>query len=160
MQELLRKLPAIRQIYLALRHCGYQLPEPRQELCLALPLLHHSQRLSELQFQYLDFQSQSQNQLLELRLPLQLRPNVEQIRELSPVISALNSRLWGLNLVAGAEGLCLRICTLHPEHHPDLKALVQLIEVFTKAWSLSYSLLAPYIQGRVGIQQLAAGLKI
>ncbi|MEZ0368274.1 MAG: hypothetical protein ACAI44_04220 [Candidatus Sericytochromatia bacterium] len=160
--EMLRNLSSLRQIQLALEYRGYQVRQPQDGQLLVTP---PGQQQLQFRLCYLDqLLSGSQNQLLELQMPLGLRPDAEQKRALASVLAALSGSLGGqsgcggMALVFGPEGLALRTCWLHPRQLPDLRSLLQQIKNVIRAWFLTYSLLAPYVMGQLSIRQLRARL--
>jgi hypothetical protein len=146
----LRQLPALEQIRLALEYRGYRVKTQAKALLIDLPL-------SQLRLSYLDCDG-SQNQLLEVLLPLELVPDDQQFRELAPTLAVLDRAFGGLSVVSGAEGLSLRSCVLHPRQLPDLRYVLSLVHGLIQAWSCSYSLISPYLKGQVSISGLQQGL--
>lgn len=150
-----RRLPAMSQIRLALQHRGYRISGSAEGPLQVALLGQQGVSDCKVRLRYLEsLPAGSQSQLLEMLLPLNLHPDQAQLDELAPLLAQLNGSLYGLALVANAEGLCLRACTLHPRQLPDLRSLLRLFRGFVQAWSMCYSLLAPYIGRRVPFERL------
>lgn len=151
--DMLRELPALRQIQLAFDHKGYTVDGPDNCLLVSPPGLPQMQ----IRIRYLDPGLCSQNQLLELLIPLGVRPEPGQMRELAPVMAACSGSR-GMALVFGPEGLSLRKCLLHPRQMPDLRALLQIPTAIYGLWHLTRSLLALYLAGRLPLARLQEAL--
>lgn len=151
MTNMVRQLPSLTQIALALQHRGFQVRQQGESL-----LVHQAgEGQPRLQLRYLEpLFANSPNQLLEMRVPLLLTPDPVQLKEIAGLLASLNGNLKGLALVFAKEGLALRSCQLHPRQGPDLKNLLNQIHKALFFRKYLNSLLTPYLQGKTSYVQL------